>query len=279
MKKILSIITLLCCVLVAQAQTDRKYIRDGNRNYHKREFAKAETMYRKAVADNPDNPQAIYNLGCALMMQNKDSAAVEQFQNAAKLEKNIRDLEEKKQTLISCNTEIIEIKDFIRGLKEKLEEEIQKSNTEFEKEELLLEEKSKDLRSKYNETVRRLSKCGIFAIGEKKALREQISLLENQISNLKRENRNKINDLRNRLDRETEENKKLCKETILYYERKERYIMITFTVLALIALAVTVISIILLVVGGTGFIVVFGDLIICVVLIVMLIRFIFKRKN
>ena len=88
MKKILSIITLLCCVLVAQAQTDRKYIRDGNRNYHKREFAKAETMYRKAVADNPDNPQAIYNLGCALMMQNKDSAAVEQFQNAAKLEKN-----------------------------------------------------------------------------------------------------------------------------------------------------------------------------------------------
>lgn len=88
MKKILSIITLLCCVLVAQAQTDRKYIRDGNRNYHKREFAKAETLYRKAVADNPDNPQAIYNLGCALMMQNKDSAAVEQFQNAAKLEKN-----------------------------------------------------------------------------------------------------------------------------------------------------------------------------------------------
>ena len=88
MKKILSIITLLCCVLVAQAQTDRKYIRDGNRNYHKREFAQAETMYRKAVADNPDNPQAIYNLGCALMMQNKDSAAVEQFQNAAKLEKN-----------------------------------------------------------------------------------------------------------------------------------------------------------------------------------------------
>ena len=66
---------------------------------------------------------------------------------------------------------------------------------------------------------------------------------------------------------------------ILYYERKGRYIMITFTVLALIALAVTVISIILLVVGGTGFIVVFGDLIICVVLIVMLIRFIFKRKN
>lgn len=138
----------------------------------------------------------------------------------AKLEKKIRDLEEKKQTLISCNTEIIEIKDFIRGLKEKLEEEIKKSNVEFEKEELLLEEKSKDLRSKYNDTVRRLSKCGIFAIGEKKVLREQLSLLENRISNLKRENRNKINDLRNRLDRETEENKKICKETILSYEKK-----------------------------------------------------------
>ncbi|MGN1375970.1 MAG: tetratricopeptide repeat protein [Prevotella sp.] len=88
MKNLISTIMLLCCVFVAQAQTDRKYIRDGNRLYHGRDFAKAETMYRKAIADNPYNAQAIYNLGCALMMQNKDSAAVEQFQNVAKIEKN-----------------------------------------------------------------------------------------------------------------------------------------------------------------------------------------------
>ncbi|MBQ2524816.1 MAG: aerotolerance regulator BatC, partial [Prevotella sp.] len=40
----------------------------------------------KALAKNPKNTQAMYNLGCALMMQQKDSAAIVQFENAGKLE-------------------------------------------------------------------------------------------------------------------------------------------------------------------------------------------------
>lgn len=73
---------------VANAQTDRKFVRDGNRMYHKQDYAKAEILYRKALSKNASNPQATYNLGCALMMQNKDSAAIVQYQKAAKLEKN-----------------------------------------------------------------------------------------------------------------------------------------------------------------------------------------------
>lgn len=52
------------------------------------EYAKSEVLYRKAIDENPANPQAIYNLGCALMQQNKDSAAVLQYQKAVKFEKN-----------------------------------------------------------------------------------------------------------------------------------------------------------------------------------------------
>lgn len=82
------LIILLGFAIFAHAQTDRVLIRDGNRMFRKQNYSGAEVQYRKALVKNAENGQAIYNLGCALMMQNKDSAAVIQFQTAAKLEKN-----------------------------------------------------------------------------------------------------------------------------------------------------------------------------------------------
>ena len=86
-KYILSIL-LFVFALTVNAQNDRQLIREGNRMFNKQQYDKAEIQYRKAVSKNPSNPQAVYNLGCALMMQNKDSAAVVQYEKAAKLEKN-----------------------------------------------------------------------------------------------------------------------------------------------------------------------------------------------
>ena len=57
------------------AQNDRSFIRQGNRLYQAHKWTAAEVQYRKAVAQNAHNPQAVYNLGCALMMQQKDSLA------------------------------------------------------------------------------------------------------------------------------------------------------------------------------------------------------------
>lgn len=88
MIKHLLLIILLGISIDSIAQTDRQFVRDGNRLYHKKAYDKAEVMYRKAISKNPANSQAIYNLGCALMMQSKDSAAVVQYLNAAKIEKN-----------------------------------------------------------------------------------------------------------------------------------------------------------------------------------------------
>lgn len=79
---------LLGVVLGVGAQTDRQFVRDGNKMFNSQQYDKAEIQYRKAVSKNSSNSQAVYNLGCALMMQNKDSAAIVQYQKAAKLENN-----------------------------------------------------------------------------------------------------------------------------------------------------------------------------------------------
>ena len=71
-----------------QAQNERKDIRKGNKAFRQQNYVQAEVDYRKATAKNSRNPQAIYNLGCAFMAQQKDSSAVVQFENASKVETN-----------------------------------------------------------------------------------------------------------------------------------------------------------------------------------------------
>ena len=70
----------------AAAQTDRYLVRQGNKQFRAADYPNAEVSYRKALEKNDRNPQALFNLGNALMAQNKDSAAVEQFQKAAQAE-------------------------------------------------------------------------------------------------------------------------------------------------------------------------------------------------
>ncbi len=86
MKRTILLYLLTLLAVAVSAQADRQYIRSGNKFFRQQNYAKAEVEYRKAVSENSANAQAVYNLGCALMMQNKDSAAVEQFQRAGQLE-------------------------------------------------------------------------------------------------------------------------------------------------------------------------------------------------
>lgn len=86
-----SILLLLLIVNsgLAFAQNDRTFIRQGNKLYRSQKWAQAETQYRKAISKNAKNTQALYNLGCALMMQQKDSMAMVQYQQAAQEETNV----------------------------------------------------------------------------------------------------------------------------------------------------------------------------------------------
>jgi len=87
-KKVVAILLALLMSTTMQAQGDRQLVRQGNKQFRLGNYAEAEVSYRKAVEKNPRNAQAVYNLGNALLGQRKDSAAVSQFEQAAKLETN-----------------------------------------------------------------------------------------------------------------------------------------------------------------------------------------------
>ncbi|MBP7856645.1 MAG: tetratricopeptide repeat protein [Prevotella sp.] len=89
MKRFAYILISLVCMFSAlplQAQSDRQFIRNGNKLFRQQNYAKAEIEYRKALGKKARNTQAMYNLGCALMQQQKDSAAIVQFEAAGKSE-------------------------------------------------------------------------------------------------------------------------------------------------------------------------------------------------
>jgi len=89
MKRFIYILTLLVMTgSTVLGQNARQFIREGNKLYRSHKYSQAENVYRKALSKNPHNPQAVYNLGCALMSQGNDSAAIVQFNNAARLENN-----------------------------------------------------------------------------------------------------------------------------------------------------------------------------------------------
>ncbi|MBI9069841.1 MAG: tetratricopeptide repeat protein [Salinivirgaceae bacterium] len=92
MKNII-LLGLLIIASGAFAQQERKYIRQGNRAYNKAiidsatvdttMYQNAEVDYRKAIETDPNNWDALYNLGNSLFKQGKFEEATRQFQAVA----------------------------------------------------------------------------------------------------------------------------------------------------------------------------------------------------
>jgi tetratricopeptide (TPR) repeat protein len=97
-EKLAGLKSLIFCVLLAvsvslSAQTDKKYIRKGNRDYEKSKFSESEISYRKAIDNNKQSPDAVFNVGDALYRQNKFEEAGKEFteninQNDDKIKKS-----------------------------------------------------------------------------------------------------------------------------------------------------------------------------------------------
>lgn len=88
-QNILLTMVLLCCTTVVFGQkSERDYMRSGNKLYNDSLFVKAEVDYRKALELNPKSTDAMYNLGSALLMQNKAKEAMEQFDAVTRIEKD-----------------------------------------------------------------------------------------------------------------------------------------------------------------------------------------------
>ena len=88
-QNILLTMVLLCCTTVVFGQkSERDYMRSGNKLYNDSLFVKAEVDYRKALELNPKSTDAMYNLGNALLMQNKAKDAMELFDAVTRIEKD-----------------------------------------------------------------------------------------------------------------------------------------------------------------------------------------------
>jgi len=61
------------------AQPYKKYIRQGNKEYGKSNFAESEISYRKASDNSKKSPEAVFNIGDALYKQNKFEDAGKQY--------------------------------------------------------------------------------------------------------------------------------------------------------------------------------------------------------
>ena len=70
------------------SQTDRDYIRRGNRLMRDSIYDKAQVEYQKAIEQDNTNPISHFNLGNALLYQNKAEDAMKEYETAARLEKD-----------------------------------------------------------------------------------------------------------------------------------------------------------------------------------------------
>ena len=76
---LIALFFLICFSGPVWAQADRKFIRQGNRQYEKDKFPESEIYYRKALDKNKGSGDAVFNSGDALYKQKKYEDAGKQF--------------------------------------------------------------------------------------------------------------------------------------------------------------------------------------------------------
>lgn len=88
MKRNLSILIVLVFVSVSFAfgQSEKKAVRQGNKEYRNGEYLDSEISYRTAIDKNPDSFKGSFNLGDALYKQEKFDEAVQVFEDVSNLD-------------------------------------------------------------------------------------------------------------------------------------------------------------------------------------------------
>ncbi|MBQ8542185.1 MAG: tetratricopeptide repeat protein [Bacteroidaceae bacterium] len=83
-KYILLVFVALLFTTASAQKTYREYMRSGNKLYADSLYDKAEVEYRKALEIDPNGSEALYNLGNALLFQEKAQEAMDQYMMAEK---------------------------------------------------------------------------------------------------------------------------------------------------------------------------------------------------
>jgi len=76
---LLILLILLILPVISYAQADKKFIRQGNKEFKNEKYPDAEISYRRATDKNKESADAIFNTGDALYKQKKFEDAGKQF--------------------------------------------------------------------------------------------------------------------------------------------------------------------------------------------------------
>ena len=81
-------IAFMLPTMAAAQHNDRQHIRRGNRLFADTLYTKAQVEYQKATEANSRNPEALYNLGTAMLAQGQPKEAMKHYEQAAALQTN-----------------------------------------------------------------------------------------------------------------------------------------------------------------------------------------------
>ena len=122
----------------------------------------------------------------------KKYIAALEYEDPTIIEDVIENLKREKDSLMLNNNEIKEVQELISSLKIEFDEELEKEKNIFTNKKNVLEKEIGEIRQNYLDTLTKLSSCSIFAIKEKKILRDRISTLEIKLIEIKRQNEMKL---------------------------------------------------------------------------------------
>jgi len=86
--RLLILYLLIVASVVTYGQSEKKYVRQGNREYEKNKFSESEISYRRALDKNKSYPDAVFNTGDALYKQKKYDDAGKQFSENSTMNEN-----------------------------------------------------------------------------------------------------------------------------------------------------------------------------------------------
>ena len=90
--KLLAFIMTLVPFVNISAQKEARNVKEGNKQYVAQKFTEAQKFHEQGVADNSDSYSANFNLGNSLFRQKKYKEALEQYQKAATLTKEKKEI-------------------------------------------------------------------------------------------------------------------------------------------------------------------------------------------
>ncbi|HOI33482.1 MAG TPA: tetratricopeptide repeat protein, partial [Bacteroidales bacterium] len=88
MRKLFILMILVISTAQLSAQSDKKLIRKGNKDYENAAYQQAEKNYSKALETNPTSNNAAFNLGTTRYVQENYEEAAKDFNKAASMSIN-----------------------------------------------------------------------------------------------------------------------------------------------------------------------------------------------